>query len=417
MIDATPLVEFVYETWIERIRDELRLAYYPSFSVDKDLFQSMYAESTVALSGEPFHNKFVNIFEPSDWPVIRRISKLYRFYSLEREILWNREPEANMSITSDDKRLECSIYINMPRNEEAARCLLSICRQISQKQPIRDLCIFHHQCKEVTIPDVFNLSQNAGSVKLEDVIYPDDVIVHLVSKINSCTTLSLLDLNHTNLQSVTSLNLHDMTSLIRLDLSYTNMSKQLIDNVCGQLKHLVKIQKFNISFNILSAKNGCQIAESVTQWKDLLGIALFGCELPAEICGRILTALSNQQKLQRFKLGRKILTGSLKNLISGSYLGLPHLEWIHVMDCQLNTQDLQHVGNLIKFRKVPNLANLSLVGNRLNKMDEELEMFIQDCVNFHQRELKLYLSNNDLSEEFKRTCRNMCQGTKIKLML
>ena len=354
----------------------------------------MYAESTVALSGEPFHNKFVNIFEPSDWPMIRRISKLYRFYSLELEILWNCQQEAEVVITSGNKSPGCSIFINMPRNEDAARSLLSICRQISQNQPIRDLCIFHHQCKEVTIPDVFNLSQNAVSVKLQDVKYPDDVIAHLVSKINTCTTLSLLDLNHTSLQSVTSLNLHDMTSLIRLDLSYTNMSKQLIDNVCGQLKHLVKIQKLNISFNILSAKNGCQIAEAVTQWKDL-GIALFGCELPAEICGRILTALSNQQKLQRFKLGRNILTGSLKNLISGGHLGLPHMVWIHVMDCRLNVQDLQHVGNLIKFRKVPNLANLSLVGNRLNKMEEELEMFIQDCLNFHQRELKLYLSNND----------------------
>ena len=172
--------------------------------------------------------------------------------------------------------------------EDAARSLLSICRQISQKQLIEDLCIFHHQCEEVTIPDVFNLSQNAVSVKLEDVKYPDDVIAHLVSKINTCTTLSLFDLNHTILQSVTSLNLHDMTSLIRLDLSYTNMSKQLIDNVCGQLKHLVEIQKFNISFNILSAKNGCQIAEAVTQWRPSRD-----CTVRLRVTGRNLWTHSN----------------------------------------------------------------------------------------------------------------------------
>ena len=416
MTNATALVEFVYEMWIERMRDELRLAYYPSFSMDKYLFQSMYAESPIPLPGAPHHNKFVNIFDPSDWPVIRGISKLYRFYSVERDILVDCEPEAGVSSTSGDKRPECSIFINMPKREEAAKSLFCACQQISQKQPIRDLCVYHHQCKEVTNPHVFNLSQNAVSVKMEDVKYPDDVVAHLVSKINSCTTLSLLDLNHTSLQSVTSLNLHDMTSLIRLDLSYTNMSRQLIDDVCKQLKYLVKIQKFNISLNILSDKNGCQIAEAVKCWPDLLGMALFGCELPAEICGRILAALSTRPKLCRFKLGGNTLTGSLKNLISGGHIGLPHLEWMHIMDCRLNVQDLRHVRNLIKLRKVSNLSNLSLVRNRLSEMEEELQMFIEDCVNYHQRELTLYLSNNDLSETFKTTWLNVCQGTKIKLM-
>ena len=416
MSDTTPLVEFVYQTWIDSVREELRIARYPSFSVDKELFQSMYAESTIALPDEPCHSRFVNIFEQSSRQVICRRSKLYRFYFLERVILWNCGPEAEVSVTSGDESPECSIFINSPRRENAARSLLDTCRQISQTQPIRDLCIFHHQCKEVSDPDVFNISQNAVSVKLEDVKFPDDVINQLVSKLNSCATLSMLDFNHTSLHSVASLKIHKMTSLLRLDLSYTNMSRQLIDDVCDQLKNLVGMEKFNISWNTLSDKNGCQIAEAVKYWPDFLGISLWRCKLSAEICGQIFAALSSRSKLKRFKLGNNTLTGSVENLISGSHLGLPHLEWFHVMDGRLSVQDLQHVGNLIKLRKLPNLLHLSMARNDLHKMEKELKIFIQDCVANHQRELTVYLSDNDLSDEFRITMQNLCQGTQIKLM-
>ena len=239
----------MYQTCIDIVREELRIARYPSFSVDKELFQSMYAESTIALPDEPCHNRFVNIFEPSSRQVICRRSKLYRFYFLERVILWNCGPEAEVSVTSGDESQECSIFINSPRRENAARSLLDACRQISQTQPIRDLCIFCHQCKEVSDPDVFNISQKAVSVKLEDVKFPDDVLNHLVFKLNSCAMLNMLDFNHTSLNNVTSVSLRKMTSLLRLDLSYTNMSRQLIDDVCEQLKNLVKMERFNISWN------------------------------------------------------------------------------------------------------------------------------------------------------------------------
>ena len=416
MSDATPLVEFVYQTWIDSVREELRIARYPSFSVDKELLQSMYAESTIALPDEPCHNRFVNIYEPSSRQVICSRSKLYRFYFLERVILWNCGPEAEVSITCDDESPECSIFINSPRREGAARSLLDACREISQTQPIRDLCIFHHQCKETTDPDVFNISQNAVSVKLEDVKFPDDVLNHLVFKLNSCAMLNMLDFNHTSLHSVASLKIHKMISLLRLDLSYTNMSRQLIDDVCGQLKNLVKMERFNISWNTLSDNNGCQIAEAVKHWSNFLGISLGGCKLPAKICGQIFAALSSCPKLKRFKLGNNTLTGSVENLISGSHLGLPHLEWFHVMDGRLSVQDLRHVGNLIKLRKLPNLLHLTLARNDLHKMQKELENFIQDCIACHRTELTVYLSDNDLSEEFRTTMQNWCQGTQIKLM-
>ena len=151
-------------------------------------------------------------------------------------------------------------------------------------------------------------------------------------------------------------------------------------------------------------------------WPDFLGISLWGCKLSAKICGQIFAALSTRPKLKRFKLGNNTLTGSVENLTSGSHLGLPHLELFHVMDGQLSVEDLRHLGNLIKLRKLPNLLHLTLARNSLNKMEKELEIFIQDCVDNHQRELTVYLSDNDLSEEFRSTMQNWCKGSQIKLM-
>ena len=151
-------------------------------------------------------------------------------------------------------------------------------------------------------------------------------------------------------------------------------------------------------------------------WPDFLGISLWGCKLSAKISGQIFAALSSRQKLKRFKLGNNTLTGSVENLISGSHHGLPHLEWFHVMDGRLSVQDLRHIGNLIKLRKLPSLLHLTLARNSLNKMEKELEIFIQDCVANHQSELTVYLSDNDLSREFRTAMQNCCQGTQIKLM-
>ena len=65
MSDPTPLVDHVYQKWIDNYLEEIRCDEYNEQDVykhdnDTDLLKALYAESKVQLPGSPLHNNNIN---------------------------------------------------------------------------------------------------------------------------------------------------------------------------------------------------------------------------------------------------------------------------------------------------------------------------------------------------------------------
>ena len=64
---------------------------------------------------------------------------------------------------------------------------------------------------------------------------------------------------------------------------------------------------------------------------------------------------------------------------------------------------------------MPQLRELDLGANNLNTMEEPLSELVQAVVSHHQRELKLNLYFNNLSNECKERVKVLYQNTSIEL--
>ena len=62
-----------------------------------------------------------------------------------------------------------------------------------------------------------------------------------------------------------------------------------------------------------------------------------------------------------------------------------------------------------------NTGVLFLDSNNLTEIVDELENVLHACLNKHQKELKIALWNNNLSDEFEEKWIKRCEGTHVKL--
>ena len=140
MKDPRPLVEHIYEMQIEKYLNKMRTVGYDP-SIDEDLFKSLYTESSVELSSDPLHNKYINYYDhykdhvekrPFNRTPVYFPSRLYAFrWMKEGVVLRNPLPEVTQIPN-------CAMYIYCA-DEAVTNTLLSICSRISKLQLVRDL--------------------------------------------------------------------------------------------------------------------------------------------------------------------------------------------------------------------------------------------------------------------------------------
>ena len=141
MADPTRLVRHVYEVYTKRYQDWMRtgmwdrdqdglLLPYRKDKDDVELFNSIYSESTVPLSGSPYHNQYVNIYyDPKDTTPVYVPSRLYVFGKIDNDI------PIDFKHSEQRAKEECSVVIHYP-DSSVSKSLLSICKRISQSQPL-----------------------------------------------------------------------------------------------------------------------------------------------------------------------------------------------------------------------------------------------------------------------------------------
>ena len=149
MKDSRPLVQYVYEMQVEDYLNEMRTDY-PS--IDADLFKWLQAESRVQLFDDPLHNKYINYYnhydrwgDPTDTTAVYFPSQVYDFRFMSRGVVLE-DP-----LTQGEEIPPCAMEIWKP-DEAVSDSLLSICSQISTRQPVTDLWMRYVTCNSLEAP-------------------------------------------------------------------------------------------------------------------------------------------------------------------------------------------------------------------------------------------------------------------------
>ena len=191
--DPRPLVDHTYMVYIKECRREMRTRDY-SPPIDQQLFKSLYAESKVPLPGHPLHNQYINYYDHYDDSEKKRQldttavyfpSKMYLFWRVGTDIECEFESAssdyqsvrngrsqttgANQGGPPLDKPMirapKYAIRVHWP-DPEVTKHLLSVCRKISERQKLTDLCLKELDCKDLTAAEVPVISKKTQTMFL-----------------------------------------------------------------------------------------------------------------------------------------------------------------------------------------------------------------------------------------------------------
>ena len=243
-----------------------------------------------------------------------------------------------------------------------------------------------------------------------------DVCTDLFRVLKASPKLILLELSFNDLE----VSGHELARTIRcwgpnpalrmLALRNCSLTEEACSELIDSLENCKSLTALDITGSHL-CKNGLKLKrylESITQ--TLAVLCLDRCSIPADVCDQIVSVLSSCKNMRHFSLPGNTLTGIFSNFVPH-----PCLDNLDLSDSSLSKNDLKHLTDLTEQKKVPHLSELWLIGNSLKKAEKELEQFLDVCLKCHQRELKIFLFRNNLSEDFIHHWSTKCKGTLINL--
>ena len=172
MKDPIPLVNHVYQTYLERIcnlfylsgiqRDdetEMRLIAQGKKIDAENLFNTLYTESRIPLFGQPHYNQFV-CMNANQGGEIDTPSRIYGFLEMSKDDV----PLSKFTKQDGSEDApECMLCIHKP-DAAALKSLLSTCCEISKRQPVTHLSIRDVTCEDLTPAEAPALSRNIQAI-------------------------------------------------------------------------------------------------------------------------------------------------------------------------------------------------------------------------------------------------------------
>ena len=207
MKDPTPLVNYVYETYVEmlcnaispgslqrNLETQSRLQALGKDIGDTNLLILLYTESRVPVFGHAHYNQFVYI-NGNHKGEIDTPSKLYAFFKVS---------EDDVPVTKfaeQDRSEEAPEYILWIERPEAAaiKNLLSTCYQISKRQPVTHLIIEDVTCEDLTPTESLTFSRNVQVVSVVNCELPMSFWKKILHQLFDCVNLRSLLFEKTNL--------------------------------------------------------------------------------------------------------------------------------------------------------------------------------------------------------------------------
>ena len=248
MNDPTPLVEHVYETYVEmfcnvfnpacaqsNIKTQRQLLAQGKDVNDTGLFNRLYTESRVPLFGHAHYNQFVceNHEGEIDTP-----SKFYAFVNVREDNV----PVTKFAEQGGIEAPECVLCIQKP-DTAAIKNLLLTCCKISKHQPVTHLIIGDVTCKNLTLAEALALSRNVQIICVANCDLPMSFWKVILHQLFDCVNLRSLLFENTNLHQLEEdldelfKNLDGNTGLanhqVQVVLSENNFSKKLVNKWNG----------------------------------------------------------------------------------------------------------------------------------------------------------------------------------------
>ena len=197
----------------------------------------------------------------------------------------------------------------------------------------------------------------------------------------------------------------------------SNLPRHLCGPILQVLSSYGNITSLDLSGNILGI-HGVHLVNTIKTWgpePNLQELDLSHCSLPVEVCGPLLSALKRCRKLTELWLPGNTLTGCFVNFLAQPNLTLTCLKELFLSYTKLNAQDLLHLAQLIQAEKMPMLKELDLGANELHRIEDSLEELLQTLLCDHQRELKLNIYFNSLTQKSVQRMNKLCENTDIEL--
>ena len=240
---------------------------------------------------------------------------------------------------------------------------------------------------------------------------------------NRSSELHVMDLSQIvltgNLSSFLSDSDPGLPKIRGLKLKRVTLNKEDLQHLSNitQRNKLPSLQILDLSQNILTGCLTSFLTDPHPGLPKLTSLYLKETSLNKEDLHHIshITHSKKLPNLQILDLSNNTLTGCLSSFLPDPHPGLPKLEELHLCGTALNEDDLQHLTHLIETRKLPRLTLLNIGRNKLNEFETGAEKLLEACVNCHERELRLWLWLNNLSDTFKEKLKEKCQGTHIEL--
>ena len=220
--------------------------------------------------------------------------------------------------------------------------------------------------------------------------------------------LEYLNFSHNDLSHIDTIILSNKPNLSYLNCSTTQMSKKLSRNVINQLGYITGLCHLNLSHNALRGSLSTFLPDP---HHGLCELTLFNSGLNREDLQHIsnITQGNNLPNLRSLVLAENGLTGCLSSFLPDPHPGLPELHIFDLARNSLNRADVLSLINLIQAQKLPELELFELSSNQLSEIETHVERLIETCAAHHQREITLWLSDNNLTEEFQNKWERRCR--------
>ena len=291
MSDPTPFIDHVYQVRHNRLLKFLRAGELDDENEEKltklgkniddfNFFESLYKESAVRLPGSALHNQHVNIYHRNfvSFPFLP--SKSFELQGISTEVHYTEE----LLEVIEEHRPD-TIIIASFTEDTSTRSLLKLIGEVSQLQPISDLCL--NNCKDPASEVQIRMSNQAESIHLWNCDLSGLTLRNFFQQLSNSSTLSRINLGGTGLHHIESLPLQHLPSLTHLRLWNANLGLSHILHLRYLLQNrkLPKLMHMNLGGNDLyhvQRNLGEVLLETATNHPGTIVVWLKRSNLPKE---------------------------------------------------------------------------------------------------------------------------------------